>query len=100
MGAARFVPAPLLRRLVQAEFSRPAIVLTIVPVARRLPPLFGMPLQAIHPAAPALGRPMLALTATRTGDGFDLCVTAHGPGGATVPGLSQRVAAIMARGTR
>lgn len=95
MGAARFVPTPLLRRIVQAEFSRPAIVLTVVPVARKLPPLFGLPLRAVHPAAPALGRPLLALTATRTGDGFDLCITAHGPDGAAVPGLSQTAATAM-----
>ncbi|GAB5445771.1 hypothetical protein [Gymnodinialimonas sp.] len=97
MGAARLVPAPLLRRIVQAEFSRAGIVQTIVPVTRRPVPLFGLPLKAIHPAAPALGRPLIALTAARFGDGFDVSVTAHGADGAAVAGLSERVAAAMAR---
>jgi hypothetical protein len=100
MALARVVPAALLRPIVQAEFSRPGVVLTVVPVARRLPPLFGLDLTAIHPAAPALGRPPLAVTAVRNGDGFDACVTAHGPDGAPVEGLSTRVAVAMARAAR
>ena len=95
MGAARLVPALLLRRMVQAEFSLPGIVMTIVPVARKLPPIFGLPLNATHPAAPALGRPLLSITAARTGDGFDTSITAHGPDGTAIPGLSERVAAAM-----
>lgn len=95
MGAARLVPSPLLRRIVQAEFSHPAIVQTIVPVSRKPVPLFGLPLNAIHPAAPALGRPLIALTATRLGDGFDVSITAHAPDGTAIAGLSGRVAAAM-----
>lgn len=95
MGAARLVPSPLLRRIVRAEFSRPGIVQTVVPVTGRPLPLFGLPLVAIHPAAPALGRPLVALTAARFGDGFDVSVTAHGPGGAAVAGLSRRMAMAM-----
>lgn len=95
MALSRLVPAPVLKRIVEAEFSRPGIVLTVVPVARKLPALFGLELAAIHPAAPVLGRPPLAITAVRTGDGFDACITAHGPTGDAVPGLSQRVAVAM-----
>ncbi len=95
MGAARIIPAPLLRPIVQTEFSRPGIVLTVVPVARRLPPLFGLDLRAIHPAAPVLGQPPLAVTAVRTGDGFDTCITAHDPTGAARDTLSRRVADAM-----
>jgi hypothetical protein len=95
IAIARALPTAILRPTVQSEFSRPGIVLTVVPVARRLPPLFGLDLVAIHPAAPTLGRPPLAVTAVRTGDGFDVCVTAHGPKGENVPGLSQRVADTM-----
>lgn len=95
MAAAGLIPASILRGIVQTEFSRPGIVLTIVPVSRKPPPLFGLALTAIHPAAPALGRPPLAITATRMGDGFDVCITAHGPNGDSVPTLSTRVAAAM-----
>ncbi|MEX3015028.1 hypothetical protein [Gymnodinialimonas hymeniacidonis] len=95
MNLARFVPAALLRPIVQKEFSQPGIVLTVVPVGRTLPPLFGLDLQAIHPAAPVLGRPPLAITAVRTGQGFDICITAHGPDGRAIPDLSQRVASQM-----
>ncbi len=95
IAVARALPKGILRPVVQSEFSRPGIVMTVVPVARRLPPLFGLDLVAIHPAAPTLGRPPLAVTAVRTGDGFDVCVTAHGPKGENVPGLSQRVAEAM-----
>ncbi len=92
MAVARFIPAALLRPIVQREFSQPGIVLTVVPVGRRLPPLFGLDLRAIHPAAPVLGRPPLAVTAVRTGQGFDICLTAHGIDGQAIPDLSQRVA--------
>ncbi|MBY4892431.1 hypothetical protein KUL25_06610 [Rhodobacteraceae bacterium N5(2021)] len=97
MGAARLAPSPLLRRIVQAEFSRPGIVQTIVPVSRRPLLIFGLSAGAIHPAAPALGRPLIALTATRYGDGFDVSVTAHAPDGAAVADLSERVVAAMLR---
>lgn len=97
MAVARGVPASLLRRIVEAEFSRPAIVQTIVPVSRRPVPLFGLPLHAIHSAAPALGRPLMAITAVRYGDGFDVSITAHGPCRVIVPDLSMRVAAAIAR---
>ena len=100
MGLSRLVPAALLRRIVEAEFSRPGIVLTVVPVARRLPPVFGLDLRAIHPAAPVMGRPPLAITAVRSGDGFDVCVTAHGPRGEDIPGLSKRVASAMETAAR
>lgn len=95
MGAARLIPAPVLRRIVQAEFSRPGIVQTIVPLTRRPLPLFGLPLRAVYPAAPALGRPLLAISAIRFGDGFDASITAHGPDGAAVPDLSMGVARAM-----
>lgn len=97
MATARVVPSPLLRRIVQAEFSRPGIVQTIVPVSRKPVALFGLPLAAIHPAAPALGRPMLAITAARFGDGFDVSITAHTAAGEAVSDLSKRVAEAMVR---
>lgn len=95
MATARLIPSPVLRRIVQAEFSVPGIVQTIVPVSRKPVALFGLPLRAIHPAAPALGRPLLAIAAARFGDGFDVSITARTPKGEAAAGLSQRVAQAM-----
>ncbi len=100
MAVARIIPAPLLRRIIQREFSAPGVVLTVVPVGRKLRPLFGIDLAAIHPAAPAMGRPPIGITAVRTGDGFDVSVSARNPTGEAIEGLSERVAAAMVEATQ
>ncbi|MEJ8561612.1 hypothetical protein QTO30_10555 [Yoonia sp. GPGPB17] len=92
MAFARILPTAILRHLVQAEFSKPGIIMTIVPVSRLPKPLFGLPLAAVHAAAPNMGRPLIALTATRLADGFDVTVVAHAPGRKTQSNLSQTVA--------
>ena len=98
MAVARRLPAPILRPLVQAEFSKPGIVMTIVPVSRAQKPLFGLPLTAVHAAAPNMGKPLIAVPATRYGDGFDATIVAHPPGNRAAPDVSQSfVASLNAR---
>ncbi len=95
MAVARRLPAPILRPLVQAEFSKPGIVMTIVPVSRVQKPLFGLPLTAVHAAAPNMGKPLIAVTATRYGDGFDATIVAHPPGHGPQPDASQAFVAAL-----
>ncbi len=92
LAVAKAIPAKLLRSLVNAEFSKPGVVMTVVPGARKPLTLFGFDVSAVHPAAPVLGRPPLAVTAVRWGDGFDVCITGHGTTGQSVAGLSLQAA--------
>ncbi|AHM03979.1 hypothetical protein roselon_01597 [Roseibacterium elongatum DSM 19469] len=81
LGLGGVLPARWLRRAVDAEFSAPGQVLTIIPGHAGWLEVGGAPIRSVMALAPAMGHPPLALTGVSYRGEMHLTVSARGPDG-------------------